>query len=223
MKILVVEDDQLTGKFIKKGLEERNHTVDHVLSAEDGLMLGTDKTYNIIILDRMLPERDGMDLLRSLRVFGVQTPILMLTSMGSLEDRVNGLESGADDYLVKPFAFSELYARINNLAKRSKATIEQTQLKVSNLTIDLLKHEVMRGKSKITLMATEFRLLEFLVRRQGQVVTKTMLLEGVWGFHFDPKTNVVETYVSRLRTKLSQNNEPELIKTVRGAGYKIEA
>lgn len=222
MKILIVEDDAQTASFIKKGLEERGHVVDIASDGHTGLMIAADRSHDVIVLDRMLPDLDGIGILKSLRALGTQTPILMLTAMGSLDDRVSGLESGADDYLVKPFAFAELYARLVNLSKRPAVVAETTKLSVGNLEMDLLKREVRRGGQRLELLATEFRLLEYLMRRQGEVVTKTMLLEGVWGFHFDPKTNVVETHISRLRSKIDQNDSESLIKTIRGAGYKIE-
>lgn len=223
MKVLVVEDDSQTAEYIRKGLLELGHAVDVASSGHEGLVQASDRSHNVVILDRMLPDLEGMNVLKSLRALGVQTPVLMLTAMGSLEDRVLGLESGADDYLVKPFAFSELYARLINLSRRATGVVPVTEFRVGDLEMNLLSREVRRAGVKIELHPTEFRLLEFFMRHAGQVVTKTMLLEGVWNFHFDPKTNVVETHVSRLRAKVDKGFAKELIRTVRGAGYKIES
>lgn len=227
MKILVVEDDKQNANYIKKGFEELGHIVDLASDGQEGLLKASDRSHNVIVLDRMLPDLEGIGLLKAIRTLGLSTPIILLTAMGSIEDRVQGLESGADDYLVKPFAFSELHARVVNLAKRANLNQNQqtaiTKLNVDELDLDLLSREVKRKGKIIDLHPTEFRLLEYFMRHPGQVLTKTMLLEAVWDFHFDPKTNIVETHVSRLRSKINKGFETELIVTLRGAGYKLES
>lgn len=225
MKLLLIEDDAETANYVRRGLIEHGHTVDHARDGHEGLMLGSDSGahYDALIIDRMLPKLDGVALLKALRESGVQAPAIFLTAMGSIEDRVKGLESGGDDYLVKPFAFAELYARISAIARRPQLNRTETVLRVADLSVDLVSRKVTRGAQAIDLQPTEFRLLEFLMRHAGQVVTRTMLLEGVWQFHFDPKTNIVETQVSRLRSKIDKGFERELVKTVRGAGYMIDA
>jgi two-component system OmpR family response regulator len=184
-------------------------------------MLGAQGGYDVLVLDRMLPGLDGLSLLKSLRAAGNHSPAIFLTALGSIDERVAGLEV-AEDYLVKPFAFAELYARIGSLARRPAAKQEQTLLECGELSMDLLRRKVMRGQREISLQPTEFRLLEFLMRHAGQVVTRTMLLESVWEFHFDPKTNIVETHISRLRAKLNQDEEADVLRTVRGAGYVLD-
>lgn len=225
MKILIVEDDAETADYIRRGLSEHGHTVDHARDGHEGLMLGGDSgaQYDVLILDRMLPKMDGITLLKALRESGVHSPAIFLTAMGSIDDRVKGLQSGGDDYLVKPFAFAELYARIGALARRPQLNTNETSLRAGDLTLDLVARKVTRDGQTIELQPTEFRLLEFMMRHAGQVVTRTMLLEGVWEFHFDPKTNIVETQISRLRSKIDKGFERELLKTVRGAGYMIDA
>lgn len=223
MKLLLVEDDKATADFIVRGLKEHGHITDHADNGLDGLMLAQEGHYDVLILDRMLPRLDGLALLRTLRDAGNPTPVIMLTAMGSIEDRVTGLGAGAEDYLVKPFAFAELYARIGALARRPPLNKHVTMLSVSDLEMDLLKRKVTRAGQVLDLQPTEFKLLEFLLRHAGQVVTRTMLLEGVWDFHFDPKTNIVETHISRLRAKVDRDFDAALIQTVRGAGYRIDA
>lgn len=223
MKLLVIEDDVSMARFIANGLKEHGHSVDIAADGHDGLMLVTDGAYDVLVIDRMLPKLDGLSLLKTIRQSGIRTPAICLTAMGSLEDRVEGLESGADDYLVKPFAFSELYARICVLARRPPLSETTTVLALADLQMDLVKREVRRGGREILLQPTEFRLLEYLMRHRGKIVTRTMLLESVWEFHFDPKTNIVETNISRLRSKIDKGFSVELISTVRGAGYKIDA
>lgn len=225
MKILVIEDDKETAEYISRGFKERGHVADIAKDGHEGLFLARDGNYDVIVLDRMLPHLDGLSLLKLLRTSEVTTPVIFLTALGSLEDRVNGLESGSDDYLVKPFAFSELYARVNSLARRPPLNKEavETKLKCGDLEIDLLERSVHRKNQSIDLQPTEFRLLEYLMRNAGRIVTKTMLLESVWDFHFDPKTNVVETHISRLRAKIDRGFPEEIIKTIRGSGYKIDA
>jgi len=223
MKILLVEDDRATAEFIVRGLKEHGHTMDLADNGLDGLMLAQDGHYDVLVLDRMLPRLDGLALLRALRDAGDQTPVILLTAMGSIEDRVAGLGAGAEDYLVKPFAFAELYARIGALARRPPLKQVATVLRAGDLEMDLIGRKVTRGGRGIDLQPTEFKLLEYLLRHTGQVVTRTMLLEGVWDFHFDPRTNMVETHISRLRAKVDRNFDVALIHTVRGAGYRIDA
>lgn len=219
MKILIIEDDKETRDYVSSGLKQAGHTVDSAIDGYEGLLLARDGKQDLLIIDRMLPGLDGLTLIKTLRSAGCNVPVLFLTTMCGIDDRVEGLNAGADDYLVKPFAFSELDARVNALLRRPRETVEQRVLLVSGLEIDLLKRVVRRNGQLIDLQPTEFRLLEYLVRHAGQVVTRTMLLENVWDFHFDPKTNIVETHISRLRSKLNAGDKPDLIHTVRGAGY----
>jgi two-component system OmpR family response regulator len=219
MKLLLVEDDKEAAAYLQRALLEAGHTVDYAGAGRDGLLLAAGETYDVIILDRMLPQVDGLAILRTIRASGVNTPVLLLTALGGIDDRVEGLEAGGDDYLVKPFAFAELLARVNALARRPPTQEIRTSLQVSDLTLDLLKRTVTRRGSRIDLQPREFQLLEFLMRHAGRIVTRTMLLESVWDFHFDPKTNIVETHVSRLRAKVDRGHTHELIHTVRGAGY----
>jgi len=221
MKILLIEDDKKTGDYIITGLKEAAHSIDLAKDGYEGLILAKEGTYDLLIMDRMLPGLDGLSLLKTLRMAHCNTPTLFLTTMCGIDDRVEGLNAGADDYLVKPFAFSELNARVNALLRRPRETVEQKILQTSELEINLLKRVVKRNGHLIDLQPTEFRLLEYLVRHVGQVVTRTMLLENVWEFHFDPKTNIVETHISRLRSKLNAGNKADLITTVRGSGYII--
>jgi two-component system OmpR family response regulator len=221
MKFLVVEDDKDTAAYMLRGLKEHGHAVDLASTGRDGAFLAGNETYDAIVLDRMLPGMDGLALVKMLRGMGVKTPVLFLTALGGIDDRVEGLNAGADDYLIKPFAFSELMARLQALTRRPPLTENQTVMRIADLEIDLLKRSVKRGGVSIDLQPREFMLLEFLARHRGQVVTRTMLLEGVWDFHFDPKTNIVETNMSRLRSKLSRDGVPDLIQTIRGAGYLI--
>lgn len=223
MKILVVEDDAETADYVAQGLTEAGHVVDKALTGKDGLFLAAGETYDLMILDRMLPGLDGVGILRTIRAAGIGTPVLMLTTRGGVADRVDGLNAGADDYLVKPFAFAELLARVNALARRPPVSGEATVLQVADLEMDLIRRTVSRGGRRIELQPREFRLLEYLLRHAEQVVTRTMLLEAVWDFHFDPQTNVVETHISRVRGKIDRGFGAELIQTVRGAGYVIRA
>ena len=222
MRLLVVEDDIETASYVLRGLREHGHVADHGKDGHNGLMLAGEGKYDVLIIDRMLPKLDGLTLLKTLRAGGVKTPALFLTAMGSVEDRVRGLEAG-DDYLVKPFAFAELYARILSLSRRPPLEAPETALRAADLEMDLLRRRVTRAGQSIVLLPTEFRLLEYLLRHAGRVVTRTMLLESVWDFHFEPKTNVVETHISRLRAKVDRGFGQELIKTVRGSGYIIDA
>ncbi|PZU61199.1 MAG: DNA-binding response regulator [Sphingobium sp.] len=221
-KILVVEDDRTTADFILKGLAEHGHVGDHAADGRDGLFQASDGGYDAIVLDRMLPGMDGLAVLQALRAAGIETPVLFLSALGSVDDRVKGLTAGSDDYLVKPFAFAELLARLELLMRRrGSGTPVETELVCENLRMDLLKREVRRGDRAIELQPREFRLVEYLMRHAGQVVTRTMLLEGVWDYHFDPGTNVIDVHISRLRRKIDVEGEAPLIHTVRGAGYRI--
>jgi two-component system OmpR family response regulator len=223
MKILVVDDDKETADYVAQGLTEAGHVVDKALTGKEGLFLAAGETYDMIVLDRMLPGLDGIGILRTIRAAGVGTPVLMLTTRGGVADRVSGLDAGADDYLVKPFAFAELMARVNALARRPPVSGEATVLRVADLEMDLIRRTVVRAGQRIELQPREFRLLEYLMRHADEVVTRTMLLEAVWDFHFDPQTNVVETHISRVRGKIDRGFGAELIQTVRGAGYVIRA
>ncbi len=221
MRILVAEDDADTGEFLRRGLKELGHSV---ILADDGLeaiRLLCTRELDVAILDRMLPRLDGVSILRRARVAGVEVPVLLLTALGGIEDRVTGLEAGADDYLVKPFALSELAARVNALGRRRPAPAEITRLQIRDLIMDLLKRQVQRDGAPIPLQPREFRILEELMREEGKVVTRTMLLERVWNYHFDPETNIVETHISRLRSKLNEGGRADLIETIRGLGYRM--
>ncbi len=221
MRVLIVEDDKETAEYIVRGLREHGHIADHAADGHDGLMMASATPYDALIIDRMLPKLDGLSLLRALRSGGNRTPAIMLTAMDSIHDRVEGL-SVADDYLVKPFAFAELYARIGSLSRRPPLENEKTMLEVADISVDLIRRQVKRGGKEISLQPTEFRLLEYLMRNAGRVVTRTMLLESVWDFHFDPRTNIVETHISRLRAKIDRDFDRPRITTVRGAGYMLD-
>jgi two-component system OmpR family response regulator len=223
MKVLVIEDDKETGAYISRSLQEHGHVVDLAPNGRDGLFLAAREPYDIMIVDRMLPALDGLSVVKSIRAAGVKTPVLFLTTMSGVGDRVEGLEAGGDDYLVKPFAFAELLARVNALARRPPVTEVQTVIRVADLEMDLLSRKVRRAGQDIELQPREFLLLEYLMRNAGRVVTRTMLLENVWDFHFDPKTNIVETHISRLRSKVDRGFGSELIETVRGSGYLLRA
>jgi len=219
MKLLVVEDDRETAAYLAKGLGESGYAVDQASDGREGLFLATGETYDAIILDRMLPGMDGLALLGALRASEIRTPALILSALGSVDDRVKGLRAGGDDYLVKPFAFSELLARIEALLRRGQTPAATTRLRVADLEMDLLTRSVTRGGRPIDLLPREFQLLECLMRNAGHVVTRTMLLETVWDYHFDPQTNVIDVHVSRLRQKIDKGFERPLLQTVRGAGY----
>lgn len=223
MRILVVEDDAETAGYLTGGLEEEGHAVSWSRAGRDGLFMAMTENFDLLIIDRMLPELDGLTLVKTLRAAKVEAPVLFLTTMAGIDDRVTGLNAGGDDYLVKPFAFSELVARVKALSRRPRGTTVDTQFKVADLELDVVKHVVKRAGQEIQLQPREFRLLEYLMRHAGQVVTRTMLLDNVWNYHFDPKTNVVESHLSRLRTKIDKGFTPELIHTVRGAGYCLRA
>jgi len=222
MKLLVIEDDITTGTYIARGLREQGHVVDLVTDGRAGLVAATAGTYDVLVVDRMVPQVDGLTLVRTLRGAGNATPVLFLTAMGAVDDRIAGLNAGADDYLVKPFAFGELSARVTALGRRPQAVEQETVLTAGDLSLDLMTRRVTRAGREIDLLPREYTLLEFLLRRKGRVQTRTMLLEGVWDLSFDPMTNVVETHVSRLRAKVDKPFDTELIRTVRGAGYRIE-
>lgn len=221
MRILLIEDDQDTAAYIQRGLEEQGHTVDHLSDGNEGATQAIGEDYDIIIVDRMLPGLDGLSIVTQIREAGRKMPVLFLSALGGVDDRVNGLDAGGDDYIVKPFAFSELLARVNALSRRPQFKGQETILKVADLEVDLVSRKVTRAGEVIDLQPREFRLLEVLMRNKGRVVTRTMLLERVWSFHFDPKTSVVETHISRLRTKIDKPFERELIHTVRGSGYTL--
>ncbi len=221
MRILIVEDDAETNEFVRHGLEEAGHQVVDSREGRDGLFQATGGGFDTIVVDRMLPGLDGLSLVKALRAAGDATPILMLTAVGGIADRVEGLDAGADDYLVKPFAFSELVARLNALGRRPSARIESSRIVVGDIVLDLHRRTVERAGRRITLQPREFALLAELMRNPHRVMTRTMLLERVWDFDFDPKTNIVETHLSRLRSKLNAGFGTDAIETVRGAGYMI--
>lgn len=222
-KILVVEDDETTADYIVGGLEQNGFVVDRAGDGRDGLFHATDGKYAAIVLDRMLPGMDGLAVLSALRAAGIQTPVIILSALSSTDERVKGLKSGADDYLAKPFAFSELLARIEALQRRAPASAQQvtTSLSCADLTMDLLTRRVERAGERVDLQPREFRLLELLLRNQGQVVTRTMMLEEVWDYHFDPGTNVIDVHISRLRKKIDEDAQVALLHTVRGVGYML--
>jgi two-component system OmpR family response regulator len=223
MKVLIVEDDAETADYLVNGLTEHGHVVDHARNGREGLVLAGAGAYEVAVVDRMLPGLDGLSLVKALRGDGVKTAVLFLTNLGGIDDRVEGLDAGGDDYLVKPFAFSELLARVNALGRRPVTPTVDTVLRVADLDMDLLKRGVTRAGKTIELQPREFKLLECLMRNAGRVVTRTMLLELVWDFHFDPKTNIVETHMSRLRAKVDRGFDCELIHTIRGSGYSLRA
>jgi two-component system OmpR family response regulator len=224
-RILLVEDDSQIGDYIARGLGEEGFALDRAENGRDGLFLATDGQYDVIVLDRMLPGMDGIALIKALRAAGFDTPVLMLSALGATDDRVAGLTAGADDYLAKPFAFTELLARVQALMRRRKGatTVQDTALRCGDLELDRLSRNVRRGQRKITLQPREFRLLEYLMQHQEEVVTRTMLLEAVWDYHFDPGTNVIDVHISRLRRKIEEPGETALFHTVRGAGYRLSA
>ena len=221
MRVLVIEDDKETALFLQKSLKENGHTADLAHDGEAGLALATDNAYDVLIVDRMLPRLDGLSLIKSLRGEGNRTPVLILSALGEVDDRVKGLRAGGDDYLTKPYAYSELLARVEALGRRTAPEEQQTRYSVGDLVLDRLSHRVTRGGEHILLQPREYRLLEYLMQHAGQVVTRTMLLEHVWDYHFDPQTNVIDVHVSRLRAKIDKNFDKPLLHTVRGAGYTI--
>jgi len=224
VRILVIEDDKDVASFIRNGLTQAGCNVDHAADGKDGLFLATTEKYDALVVDRMLPGVDGLTVIRTLRASANSTPVLILSALGEVDDRVKGLKAGGDDYLVKPFAFSELLARLEALARRAKSGNDgaPTTLRAGDLEMDLLRREVRRADKPIDLQPREFQLLEFLLRHAGQVVTRTMLLEGVWDYHFDPQTNVIDVHISRLRAKIDKGFDRPLLHTVRGAGYRLD-
>ncbi|CAO3353945.1 Two-component transcriptional response regulator SMc02366, LuxR family [Azospirillum palustre] len=223
MKILVIEDDRQAASYLAKGLKEAGHVVDVANDGKEGLFLAGAEHYDVMVVDRMLPGRDGLSLVQVLRAAGNDTPVLFLSALGSVDDRVKGLKAGGDDYLTKPFAFSELLARIEVLVRRRGAAQPQTRLSVGDLELDLLSRSVRRAGKAIDLLPREFSLLEYLMRNAGSVVTRTMMLENVWDYHFDPQTNVIDVHIARLRQKIDKDFPTPLIHTVRGAGYSLRA
>jgi len=223
MKILLAEDDLETADYIRKGLSSEGHSVDHVPNGRDALMRANMQAYELFIIDRMMPELDGLSLVKALRAARIEAPVLFLTALDGVDDRVEGLKTGADDYMVKPFAFAELSARVQALARRPAMKGEETVLQVADLKMDLVRRTVNRGGVEIDLQPREFLLLEHLMRRTGRVQTRTMLLEAVWDFHFDPNTSVVEPHISRLRAKIDKPFEHPLLHTIRGSGYTVKA
>lgn len=224
MKVLVIEDDKEAARYLLNALREAGHTADHASDGEDGFHLASSGNYDVLIVDRMLPKRDGLSIIAELRGEDDETPALILSALGQVDDRVEGLRAGGDDYLTKPYAFSELLARIEVLARRKSGKQEQsTTLAVGDLTLNRLSHDVTRSGRAITLQPREFRLLEYLMRHAGQVVTRTMLLENVWDYHFDPQTNVIDVHISRLRSKIDKDFDEQLLKTMRGSGYILKS
>ena len=222
MRILVIEDDASVLEYISKGLRESGFAVDQAADGKDGLYRASAEKYDALVVDRMLPGVDGLTIIRTLRGADNNTPALILSALGEVDDRVKGLKAGGDDYLVKPFAFAELLARIEALLRRKESSAAITRLRVADLEMDLLSHKVTRAGKSLNLQPREFRLLEYLMKHAGQVVTRTMLLENVWDYHFDPQTNVIDVHISRLRQKLDKEFERPLLKTVRGAGYMLD-
>ncbi len=222
MKILIVEDDLEAAAYLSKAFRETGIVADHASDGESGLFMASENAYDVLVVDRMLPRRDGISLITELRARGKDMPVLILSALGQVDDRVEGLRAGGDDYLPKPYAFSELLARVEVLGRRKGAPDKDMVYRVGDLELDRLAHEVKRGGKEILLQPREFRLLEYLMKNAGQVVTRTMLLENVWDYHFDPQTNVIDVHVSRLRSKIERDTERPLLKTVRGAGYMIK-
>ncbi len=223
MKILLVEDDREAASYLIQALDEVGHVTHHATDGETGYAMASGMDYDVMIIDRMLPRRDGLSIIESLRAEGDKTPVLILSALGEVDDRVTGLRAGGDDYLVKPYAFSELLARVEVLARRLSPTEAQTVYQVGDLTLERLSRKVERAGDVILLQPREFRLLEYLMKHAGQVVTRTMLLENVWDYHFDPQTNVIDVHMSRLRAKIDRSYASPLLHTIRGAGYMIRA
>lgn len=223
MRVLVVEDDEKTASYVEKGLVEAGFSVDRASDGRTGLFHAMDGDYDVLVVDRMIPQLDGLALVQALRAASVSTPVLFLSALGQVDERVKGLRAGGDDYLAKPFAFSELHARVDALARRRIEPKVQTRLQVGDLEMDLIERRVRRDGRAIDLQPREFKLLEYLMRHAGQVVTRTMLLEGVWDYHFDPQTNVIDVHVSRLRQKIDKGFGQPLLHTVRGAGYSLRS
>jgi len=224
MRLLLIEDDQSVADFISRGLRENGFQVNHVDDGQEGQLVASRGGYDVLVVDRMLPNVDGLSIIRSLRDAGDQTPVLILSALGEVDDRVKGLRAGGDDYLVKPFSFVELQARIEAMLRRQEMSSNspETQLQVGDLVMDLLTQQVCRAGDVLNLQPREYKLLEYLMKNAGQVVTRSMLLENVWGYHFDPQTNVIDVHISRLRQKLDKGFEKSLLKTVRGEGYTLD-
>ena len=223
MKVLVIEDDREASRYLEKALTEAGHSADVAGDGETGETLAENAHYDVLIVDRMLPKKDGLSVIMALRAKGIETPVLILSALGQVDDRVTGLRAGGDDYLTKPYAFSELLARIEVLQRRKNPKEAETIYRVGDLELDRLAHTAKRGGQDIILQPREFRLLEYLMRHAGQVVTRTMLLENVWDYHFDPQTNVIDVHISRLRSKIEKGFDTPLLHTVRGAGYMLKA
>ncbi|HRN89767.1 response regulator transcription factor [Hyphomicrobium sp.] len=221
MRVLVIEDDRETAQFLQKSLKESGHSADTAGDGETGLSMAQGGAYDILIVDRMLPRLDGLSVVKTLRSEGSRTPVLILSALGDVDDRVKGLRAGGDDYLTKPYAYTELLARIEALARRATPEEQETRYAVGDLVLDRLSHRVTRAGEQIQLQPREYRLLEYLMKNAGQVVTRTMLLENVWDYHFDPQTNVIDVHVSRLRSKIDKGFDKPLLHTVRGAGYMV--
>lgn len=221
MRILIVEDDREAASYLVKALKEAGHVVEHAADGEEGAHAVSTSTYDVVVMDRMLPKRDGLSIVLEMRTRGDVTPVLVLSALGQVDDRVDGLRAGGDDYLTKPYAFTELLARVEALARRARPGEVETTYRVGDLVLDRLAHSANRGGEEIVLQPREFRLLEYLMKNAGQVVTRTMLLENVWDYHFDPQTNVIDVHMSRLRAKIDKGQAKPLLHTVRGAGYMI--
>jgi two-component system, OmpR family, response regulator len=221
MKILLIEDDREAASYLIQALDEAGHVTHHASDGETGYAMASSMDYDVLIVDRMLPKRDGLSVISALRAKKIETPVLILSALGQVDDRVKGLRAGGDDYLPKPYSFAELLARIEVLARRRGGRGEETSYRVGDLELDRLSHSVKRGTTEIDLQPREFRLLEYLMKHAGQVVTRTMLLENVWDYHFDPQTNVIDVHISRLRSKIDKGFAQPLLHTVRGAGYMI--
>jgi two-component system OmpR family response regulator len=223
MRVLVIEDDRDAASWLVKGLTESGHVADHAADGDEGLALAREGVHDVLIVDRMLPKRDGLSIIRTIRNEGIATPALILSALSDVDERVKGLRAGGDDYLAKPYAFAELLARVEGLGRRKAQEAQQTKLKAGELEMDLLTRTVSRAGQSILLQPREFKLLEYLMRNAGHIVTRTMLLENVWDYHFDPQTNVIDVHVSRLRGKIDKGFDEPMLQTVRGAGYMIRA
>jgi two-component system, OmpR family, response regulator len=222
MKILIIEDDLDAASYLVKAFREAGHTVDHASDGESGLFMASENAYDVLVIDRMLPRRDGLSVIMELRKKNINTPVLILSALGQVDDRVTGLRAGGDDYLPKPYSFTELLARVEVLGRRRGHPEQDMVYKVGDLELDRLSHDVRRQGREILLQPREYRLLEYLMKNAGQVVTRTMLLENVWDYHFDPQTNVIDVHVSRLRSKIEKDFDRPLLRTIRGAGYMIK-
>ncbi|WP_454001302.1 response regulator transcription factor [Afipia felis] len=221
MRLLIIEDDREFAEYLAKAFREVGHVAELARDGEEGLALAQSGDYDVLVVDRMLPKRDGLSVIGTLRENGDTTPALILSALGQVDDRIKGLRAGGDDYLPKPYSFAELLARVEVLSRRRGGPSEETSYRVGDLELDRLSHQVRRGATEITLQPREFRLLEYLMKHAGQVVTRTMLLENVWDYHFDPQTNVIDVHISRLRSKIDKGQERPLLHTIRGAGYMI--